>query len=142
MIDTMEKLYDYVNRYGLHGRVKEGTVVISAAFSVSMNRPTVFHSGQRVESLVGWEVLAKPDVWVPLAEFDADGTAELVERFEALHNYLEAVVGWKRECERMKRDFERLHPTDRERFSLPVIPTVTAPAEAYVERERQKAWGS
>lgn len=138
MIDTIEKLYDHVNRYGLEGRRMDGSVQITARLSVAITRPSVYLAGARIEDLDGLEVLS-PSAWLPLADYPDEEVARWIERLERLHRYAEAVRNFEGIAGALVEHFDALHPDDQKAFVAPEIPSIVGPTEAYVEGIRSEA---
>lgn len=138
MIDTIEKLYDHVNRYGLEGRRMEGDVQITARLSVAIKRPLVFLAGRQIEDLDGLEVLS-PSTWCPLSEYPNEEVARWIERLEGLHRYQEALRNFEGIAGALVKHFDAMHADDQKAFTAPEIPSIVGPTEAYVEGIRSEA---
>lgn len=136
MIDTLDKLYNHANRFGLVAR-RKGSGDEGQRLGVSISGSHVFMNGRAVQAddLPELEVSTRSG-WVPLAEFDEAATAALTERFEGLHGFEAAIDDYERACERLRSKWEAMHPDDRVAFPFPdeLAAVDIRPTDEYRER--------
>lgn len=142
MIETVEELHAYVNRYHVTARLDdmEGRLSIRGGVAVGISYKTERGSwlmmGVDYSDFDRLEI-STADGWVSLENFDEKATAARIERFEALHNFETAARNYVRAVETLEGSHQAMVQEDRESLSLPHLAWFN-PDNVVVRREALK----
>jgi len=132
MIETVEELHEYVNRYHVTARIDdiEGRLSIRGGKAVGISYKTERGSWLMLgvdEADIGRLEIGTSDSWVSLEDFDEKATAQRIERFEKLSNLEMATDNYLRAATALVEAHEALGAEDQDALQLPEFPIVPAP---------------
>lgn len=131
MIDSMEKLYDHVNRFHTMGRLDGGAPGKLSIYGLSGKGVMLHLEGRAIPlgsddlSCLELRTPGPEGSYVSLAEYDSAAAAREIERWEARHVFKERVRAYNLAVESLLQRWTSLHPDDQP--DLPTLSTLEVP---------------